>query len=61
MRSRKVIVVMYNIWSFLFTDFPKSGSFNVRRMTAWEFIHIPLHFGILLLMAAMVVSANLRQ
>jgi hypothetical protein len=48
---------MYNIWSFLFSEFPKSAMFNVKRMVAWEFIHFPLHFGILLLMAAMVVSS----
>jgi len=46
---------MYNIWSFLFSDFPKA-LFNVQRLFMWEFIHFPLHFGMMLLMAAMVVS-----
>ncbi|KAL1410532.1 hypothetical protein Q8F55_004545 [Vanrija albida] len=55
-----VILVVYNVWSFLFSVFNQNDTINPRKTAWWEIIHVPLHFSILLLLAAMVVSVDPR-
>jgi hypothetical protein len=43
------------IWMYLFGDFQRSHQIPQARALVWEFIHFPLHFGLLLLLAAIVV------
>ncbi|KAL1408140.1 hypothetical protein Q8F55_004943 [Vanrija albida] len=49
-----VILVMVNIWSFLFSNFRPEDAISPNRTTVWELVHFPLHFGMLLLLAGLV-------
>lgn len=49
---------MYNIWSFLFAHFRKSDTVGPFKSALWEAVHFPLHFGILLVLAALIVSLS---
>lgn len=51
-----VILVIYNIWNFMFSHFSKHDTVNPMRSFFWEVVHYPLHFGILLLLSAMTNS-----
>lgn len=48
------IVVVYLLWSFLFSNFNKNDHTGHGRVAIWQTLHFPLTFGILLLMAGMV-------
>jgi len=52
------IAIMYLTWSLLFARFNKKDPVGQRQAKAWELIHFPLHFGLLLLLGAMVVGAS---
>ncbi|WOO79101.1 uncharacterized protein LOC62_02G002637 [Vanrija pseudolonga] len=49
-----VIVVIINLWSFLFSNFNAGDRINKKRTFAWEILHFPLHLSMMLLIAAMV-------
>ncbi|KAL1410489.1 hypothetical protein Q8F55_004502 [Vanrija albida] len=49
-----VIVVIINLWSFLFSNFNAGDRINRNRTLAWELVHFPLHLSMMLLLAAMV-------
>lgn len=53
-----IIFVIFCIWTFLFFHFRKTDTISNRRSALWEIVHFPLHFAILLLQAAMIVSAS---
>ncbi|KAL1410541.1 hypothetical protein Q8F55_004554 [Vanrija albida] len=48
-----VILIMYHLWSFLFSNFRSTDAINPYRTLVWEFVHFPLHFALLLLMASL--------
>lgn len=48
------IVVVYLLWSFLFSNFDKFDHTGHGRVAIWQTLHFPLTFTILLLMAGMV-------
>ena len=48
------MVVVYLLWSFLFSNFDKNDHTGHGRVAIWQTLHFPLTFGILLLMAGMV-------
>lgn len=50
--------IMYMVYLFLFSWFKPDEPVTQHRALAWQSIHLPLHLGILLLMAAMVVSSH---
>jgi hypothetical protein len=50
---------MYLLWGFLFSRFNKDDEVSHRRQLAWEIVHFPLAFGLLLLFGSMVVSSKL--
>ncbi|WWD22293.1 hypothetical protein CI109_106784 [Kwoniella shandongensis] len=49
-----VIVVMYLLFCFLLSRFRPEDDVHHRRLFFWEAIHFPMHFNLLLLIAAMV-------
>ncbi|WOO80216.1 uncharacterized protein LOC62_03G003729 [Vanrija pseudolonga] len=54
------IGIMYNIWVFLFAHFAIDDAVDSKAIWAWEVVHIPLHFVMLLLLFALanVVVTN---
>jgi hypothetical protein len=48
------IVVVYLLWSFLFSNFDKEDDTGSGRVAIWQTLHFPLTFGVLLLMSGMV-------
>jgi len=50
------IGIILFIYLFLFSSFKPEEEVSEHRAMAWEIVHIPLHLGILLLMAAIVVG-----
>ena len=50
------ITVIVFTFLFLFGRFKKEDSIHYSRALMWESVHFPLHFCLLLLLAAMVVS-----
>jgi hypothetical protein len=48
------IVVVYLLWSFLFSNFNKDDHTGSGRAAIWQTLHFPLTFGVLLLMSGMV-------
>ena len=46
------------LWTFLFARFRKEDRVDERRAIGWELIHLPLHYCILLLLSAIVVSQS---
>lgn len=46
---------MLNLWGFLFSNFHHKDHIGANRTTFWELVHFPLHFGMLLLLASLVV------
>ncbi|RSH90578.1 hypothetical protein EHS25_001183 [Saitozyma podzolica] len=48
------IVVIFLLFLFLFGRFSHGEAKSQHRAMSWELIHFPLHFGLLLLLAAMV-------
>lgn len=49
---------MYDLWSLLFSNFRQNVPIDSGRTWLYEAIHFPLHFCMLLLLLAMVVSAH---
>ncbi len=49
---------MFLLWYFLFADFKPKETIGPRRGFVWEAIHLPLHFALLLLIAAIVVRQH---
>lgn len=49
---------MYNIWSFLFSNFNFDDAKDSKGIWIWELVHFPLHFAILLLISGLIVSAH---
>jgi hypothetical protein len=54
------ISILYMLWIFLFGHFDLKESIDHQRLLFWEGVHLPLHFGLLLLLAAIVVSFTLH-
>lgn len=54
------VLILYLLWAFLFGWFDKNDHTGHGRAIIWQIIHFPLTFGILLLVAAMVVSLHLE-
>ncbi|WWD06143.1 hypothetical protein V865_004228 [Kwoniella europaea PYCC6329] len=50
------IMIMYLLFTFLFTRFDPSRKVDSCRALIWETIHFPMHFNLILLLAALVVS-----
>lgn len=50
------IGIMYNIWVFLFAHFAIDDAVDSKGIWAWEVVHIPLHFVMLLLLFGLSVS-----
>ena len=50
------ILIIYLVWGFLFARFDKEDAITQSRALGWTIIHFPLAFGLLLLLAALVVS-----
>lgn len=48
------MVVIYLLWSFLFSNFNKNDHTGHGRVAIWQTLHFPLTFTILLVMAGMV-------
>nr|XP_019006201.1 uncharacterized protein I203_01526 [Kwoniella mangroviensis CBS 8507]OCF69662.1 hypothetical protein I203_01526 [Kwoniella mangroviensis CBS 8507] len=48
------IMIMYLLFTFLFTRFDPSRKVDSCRALIWETIHFPMHFNLLLLLAALV-------
>ena len=48
--------IMFMLYLFLYSWFDPEEEITERRALAWQALHLPLHLGILLLLAAMVVS-----
>nr|XP_019048481.1 hypothetical protein I302_02253 [Kwoniella bestiolae CBS 10118]OCF27411.1 hypothetical protein I302_02253 [Kwoniella bestiolae CBS 10118] len=58
------IMIMYLLFTFLFTRFDPSMKVDSRRALIWETLHFPMHFNLLLLLAALVnaiVSLSFAQ
>lgn len=53
--------VFYFIWAFLFANFNKKLDIDAGRTFIWEVLHFFLHFTLLILIAAMVVSHSQRK
>ena len=53
------ILIIYLLWGFLFARFDKQDAISQSRALGWTTIHFPLAFGLLLLLAALVVSLGL--
>ncbi|WVR03430.1 hypothetical protein IAU60_000421 [Kwoniella sp. DSM 27419] len=49
------IAIMYLLFLFLFENLDREGEVSEPRSLAWESLHFPMHFNLLLLLAAMVV------
>ncbi|KAK8845345.1 hypothetical protein IAR55_006058 [Kwoniella newhampshirensis] len=49
-----VILIMFLLFSFLLSRFRPEDVVHHRRIVIWEAIHFPMHFNLLLLIAAMV-------
>lgn len=54
-------MIMYLLWGFLFGRFDKEDHVSHRRQLAWEIIHFPLAFSLLMLFGAIVVSHPLAR
>ncbi|WWC57883.1 uncharacterized protein I303_100418 [Kwoniella dejecticola CBS 10117] len=52
------ICIMYLLFIFLFSRFQPSSTISADRALLWETIHFPMHFNLLLLLAAMVVGLD---
>ncbi|WRT63428.1 uncharacterized protein IL334_000333 [Kwoniella shivajii] len=52
------ISIMYLLFTFLFTHFDPKIKIGTRCALVWEAIHFPMHFNLLLLLAALVVSMS---
>ena len=50
------IAIIYFLYLFLFGRFHSDDTVKQKRAIAWQTLHLPLHFALLLLLAAMVVS-----
>ena len=50
------IIILFLLWSILFARFDKHNPISRTRALFWEIAHWPLHFMLLLLLAAIVVS-----
>ncbi|WWC97372.1 hypothetical protein V866_004251 [Kwoniella sp. B9012] len=48
------IMIMYLLFTFLFTRFDPATKVDSCRALIWEIIHFPMHFNLLLLLAALV-------
>lgn len=55
------IGIYYMIWAFMFSRFRREDRIGGRRAYLWEIVHFPLHFGLLLLLAATVVSDSFKH
>jgi len=53
------IAMIYLLWIFIFSRFRTEDEIDQRRALLWEAVHFPLHLGLLLLLAAIVVSRSL--
>lgn len=51
--------IMCLLWVLLFSSFNPEGGTTQKRALIWEGIHLPLHLGLLLLLAAIVVGVGL--
>ncbi|KAK4684398.1 hypothetical protein P7C73_g5782, partial [Tremellales sp. Uapishka_1] len=51
---RSAITIMIMLWCFLFARFDQDEEISAKRNLLWQGIHLPLHFGLLLFIAAMV-------
>lgn len=49
---------MYTLWAFLFGSFSEADHPEPTKMAMWEAVHYPLHFVMLVLSAAMIVSGQ---
>ena len=50
------ILIIYLLWGFLFARFDQDDAPSQSRALAWSIVHFPLAFGLLLLLASLVVS-----
>ncbi|WRT65361.1 uncharacterized protein IL334_002304 [Kwoniella shivajii] len=50
------ITIIYLLFGFLFTRFDPKEGINNARSAMWQILHFPLHFNLLLLLAALVNS-----
>jgi hypothetical protein len=56
MKLMVAIAIIFLLWGFLFSRFHKDDDVSPRRRLAWEIIHFPLAFVLLLFLGAMIVS-----